>query len=981
MTSRDHRAGRRRCAIAPMRLPATHAGDVARRSTPAVRRSARPRRAARRRSRSPGATVRRTGSPSCRWRAGTAPTTGGPPTSCAAAGQRFGASGAGLVWGGEAFAVRRRTGGPTRTSCASARRRPTTSPSSTRLLDPAQVTGLQLTHCGRWSVEPAPGRARRRSSTRRRTGPVLTDDELDAHRRRLRRRRRASREQAGFDFVDVKACHGYLLHELLSGTPAGPTAATSPAAAAAAHDHRAGARRRACRVGVRLSAFDVVPHRAGPDGVGEPEAGRPVGLRRAARAARPARRRPRLRHRRQPVLLARTCSGRRTSRRRDGYPPPEDPLVGVARLLAALRRSRRPGPTSPFVATGLTYLQEWVPHVASAVVARRRRRSGRPRAHGAQLPRPPGRRARRPPARRPPAVPHVQRLHDGAAQRARVGLLPARRRTTRSHPDRVVLAAAKRRSPCLSGRDGVAVVGPRHRADARVVVAADEGPLHRRGGVRRRRRRRRHGGRRAHRRRRAHVRRGAARATTSTSSTSARRRRCTSSRSPPRCAAGKHVVCEKPLVGLARRRRRAGRGRGREHRAGSCRSSSTASGNGLQKVKALVDAGSRAGVHVVGRGRVAAAGRLLRGAVARALGDRARRRPAQPGHPRPRHAHLHRRAAGQGVLPHVTTRVNDIEVEDCAAISLEMADGSLATVSATLGSPEEISRHRFNFANLSAESGTSAYESSADPWDITPDDEAAAAAIAAVLDGWDAAPRGLVGPVRALRRRPRRGRPATRHARRRPRVARADHRAVRLGPSRRRRRAAALRPTTPSTRGWLPVNDLWTYNADHRKRPNVHPLRTPSGARPHPRCARGPPVAPRPVVHDQVRQRGELLGGVRRVRRAPPRRRRPRSTGSGPTARPSSSSTSAPSPTSSSDDDAYAIDWDVTLTPQVDVVLDRTEFTTWGGYGGLALRGRGDWTDTRLLLADGNDRTSALLGVPSSGATSAAPSRAARPAC
>ena len=49
-------------------------------------------------------------------------------------------------------------------------------------------------------------------------------------------------------------------------------------------------------------------------------------------------------------------------------------------------------------------------------------------------------------------------------------------------------------------------------------------------------------------------------------------------------------------------------------------------------------------------------------------------------------------------------------------------------------------------------------------------------------------------------------------------------------------------------------------------------------------------------------------------------------------------------------DDAYAIDWDITLTPQVDVVLDRTEFTTWGGYGGLALRGRGDWTDTRLLL-------------------------------
>ncbi|MDP1804349.1 MAG: PmoA family protein [Acidimicrobiales bacterium] len=61
-------------------------------------------------------------------------------------------------------------------------------------------------------------------------------------------------------------------------------------------------------------------------------------------------------------------------------------------------------------------------------------------------------------------------------------------------------------------------------------------------------------------------------------------------------------------------------------------------------------------------------------------------------------------------------------------------------------------------------------------------------------------------------------------------------------------------------------------------------------------------------------------------------------------------------------DDAYALDWDVTLVPAVDVVLDRTPFTTWGGYGGLTLRGRGDWTDTRLLLSDGtaHDR---VLGV------------------
>ena len=111
----------------------------------------------------------------------------------------------------------------------------------------------------------------------------------------------------------------------------------------------------------------------------------------------------------------------------------------------------------------------------------------------------------------------------------------------------------------------------------------------------------------------------------------------------------------------------------------------------------------------------------------------------------------------------VTTRVNDIEVEDCAAISLELADGSLATITATLGSDQEITRHRFHFANLSAESGTSAYETSADPWDIHPDDEAAGRRDRRRPRRLGAARRGLVGPVRALRRLARRhGRRAAR---------------------------------------------------------------------------------------------------------------------------------------------------------------------------------------------------------------------------
>jgi hypothetical protein len=53
-------------------------------------------------------------------------------------------------------------------------------------------------------------------------------------------------------------------------------------------------------------------------------------------------------------------------------------------------------------------------------------------------------------------------------------------------------------------------------------------------------------------------------------------------------------------------------------------------------------------------------------------------------------------------------------------------------------------------------------------------------------------------------------------------------------------------------------------------------------------------------------------------------------------------------------EDAYAIDFETTIEPRADVVLDRTPFTTWGGYGGLALRGHDDWSDTRILLADGS---------------------------
>jgi hypothetical protein len=50
---------------------------------------------------------------------------------------------------------------------------------------------------------------------------------------------------------------------------------------------------------------------------------------------------------------------------------------------------------------------------------------------------------------------------------------------------------------------------------------------------------------------------------------------------------------------------------------------------------------------------------------------------------------------------------------------------------------------------------------------------------------------------------------------------------------------------------------------------------------------------------------------------------------------------------------SYAIDFTFILKPRVDVLLDRTVFTTWGGYGGLTFRGNRNWTESRLLFSDG----------------------------
>jgi predicted dehydrogenase len=90
-----------------------------------------------------------------------------------------------------------------------------------------------------------------------------------------------------------------------------------------------------------------------------------------------------------------------------------------------------------------------------------------------------------------------------------------------------------------------------------------------------------------------------------------------------------------------------------------------------------------------------------------------------------------------------TTRVNPIEVEDCAVAALQMADGSLASLTATLGSARAVTRLRLCFEHGTVE--REAFDADApkpgnEPWHIIPRNQASAAALAAKSEEVTAAP-------------------------------------------------------------------------------------------------------------------------------------------------------------------------------------------------------------------------------------------------
>ncbi len=319
--------------------------------------------------------------------------------------QHFGASGAKLIWGCEAVAVRHDGRANPRQLMITA----ATWPDLARLREQLMaehaarytrtddlLIGLQLTHSGRFARPDADNKLKPsilypHPLLNRKFGfgddyPVMSDDDI---RRLIDDFILAARfaGKAGFDFVDLKHCHGYLGHEFLSavdrdGRYGGSFENRTRFLRELVEGIRAEAP--ALDIGVRLSAFDWAPFRPGADGAGEMESVdgnyryafggdgsghgidlsepfafldllRDLNIRLVCITAGSPYYNP---HIQRPALFPPS----------DGYQPPEDPLVGVARQIAVVARLKAHRPELLYVGSGYSYLQEWLPYVAQHVV-------------------------------------------------------------------------------------------------------------------------------------------------------------------------------------------------------------------------------------------------------------------------------------------------------------------------------------------------------------------------------------------------------------------------------------------------------------------------------------------------------------------------------------------------------------------------------------------------------------------------------------
>jgi NADPH2 dehydrogenase len=328
---------------------------------------------------------------------------------------RFGQSGAKLIWGGEAVAVTPDgRANPNQLMISDdtvddlARLRDTLIAAHQEQCGGTDdlVIGLQLTHSGRFCRPYRKDRMEPRilfshPILNRKFGipdeyPILSDGEIreiiEAYHRAA-----ALAQRAGFQFLDLKHCHGYLGHEFLGAhTRPGPYGGSFENRTRFLRELVEGIRVAApgMVLGVRLSAFDFVPFRPDPalsqpgrlgPGIPEPFEGcLPYAFGFGVEQQEPVR--PELSEafrflellRELEIPLVNLTAGSPYYNPHiqrpavyppsDGYQPPEDPLIGCVRQVQAVRQLKQRFPDLAIVGSAYTYFQEYLPHVAQAVV-------------------------------------------------------------------------------------------------------------------------------------------------------------------------------------------------------------------------------------------------------------------------------------------------------------------------------------------------------------------------------------------------------------------------------------------------------------------------------------------------------------------------------------------------------------------------------------------------------------------------------------
>lgn len=319
--------------------------------------------------------------------------------------KNFGLSGAKLIWGGEAVAVRPDgranpnqllINDGTLSDLVELREILETAHLDQFGTTDDLLVGLQLTHSGRYArpnqkAKLEPQIAYRHPFLDQRSNVVgdeaiLSDDDLS----RLIEDFVAAAvlsQKAGYTFIDIKHCHGYLGHELLSGFD-------RPGKFGGSLENRtrflkeivSGVRAEApgLEMGVRLSIFDFLPFEPGEDRIGTPSTSDPyrynfggdlTGL--GIDLAEPQQFLSLLKEL-GIDLVCTTCGSPYYNPHiqrpaifppSDGYQPPEDPLVGVARQINATAQLKAQHPDMIVVGSGYSYLQEWLPHVGQYAVA------------------------------------------------------------------------------------------------------------------------------------------------------------------------------------------------------------------------------------------------------------------------------------------------------------------------------------------------------------------------------------------------------------------------------------------------------------------------------------------------------------------------------------------------------------------------------------------------------------------------------------